>query len=1486
MTACCKACLIGGKNRTFGLFLYFRFPANLTRIMKHRFIFIFVFVTSTLAVMSQHRFSFTHYTSDIGLSQNSITAIMKDSKGYIWLGTRDGLNKFDGYNFTIYNSKPQKKKSGLSNRILTIREDKWGYIWVKTYDEIVYRVNPSTEELQQVVNPDGSVLEEKIDEMYVLSSGKVWLSTFGHELLVVHTDAETHALSFEKFSYPGKKQQGRNTYQVVEDSQKTTWILSDGGLCAIDSLGKSVCYFESLPVYSMVENTRRIVFGAKDQLILYDKQNMNFMQAQLPVSGNVRLINAVGAGKYVFTIEGKGFMTYDAAREEWKHYSTATHPQMKTDEIRHIYLDRSEEVWMGIADAGVLHFLPQSGQLEYVETAVNEGQIINPNYLIFEDNRDILWIQPYYGTFSSYNRSASRLERFHSAYHQDINVLFSYGVNHALTDQQGVIWLSTNRGNGFYRCIFLPGYFKHHLLQNQTIYSLSNEVRAIFEDGRQRLWVASKDRQVHVFDKNKQLIGTLGSDGSIRKGNSSEFFVYNFFQDRDGRIWMASKRKGLYRLTSTSDPLRYRIENFEHNPSDSFSPANNDFYSVTQDNEGRIWAGSYGAGLHLVDEKGGRVRFLHAGNVLKSYPMERFSKVRQVMVDSRKRLWIATTEGFVRLKTDFRNVSEIRYLTYHTTDNQPDGLGANDVHVIFEDEARTIWMGTFGGGLNRMLPGTDEAPRFEVFDRSLGMPNNVVYTIMDDRKGNLWLTTDNSIVRFNKSNRAIEVFGKGNELENVEFSEAAACRLTSGEICFGAKSGFYSFNPETVQRKRINAPLVFTRLLLFNKEVTIGDGKKALLTKQLDETTEIRFSHRQNVFTIEFATLDMRAPEKIQYAYRLEGFEDNWNYVENKHFATYTTLPAGEYTFRVKSTDSEGFWLDNERVIQLKILPSFWQSSFAKVLYVVLVLLIFFLTLYIFLTIFKLKNSVEIEKQMTEMKLRFFTDISHELRTPLTLVSLPVDTLLNEKLDGAIHEQLQLMRRNLDRVLTLINQILDFRKLQNNKMRLTVEEVHFGEFVRNSCSNFNEIAHSRSIDFRVIDETDNTQVWIDTERFDSIIYNLLSNAFKFTEQGKRITVRTFLRPGKVVLSVADEGVGIAREKINFIFDRFFSVPALRNIAQKSTGIGLDLVKKLVDLHHATIHVESQQGKGSDFEIEIQTGIDHFSGDDDIIISEQTLTPTEPQEEINEPADHSHSVIPLILVVEDNDELRQFLRTSLRNNYRVEEAENGLVGWQKTEHLMPDIIIADLRMPEMNGLQLLEKVKTDKRTSHIPVIMLTAVTDMENKLAGMKAGADDYITKPFSSAFLHARIENLIKQRVQLQQYYRSQMSPGGTVIKLPPIEVQSQEEQFMKNLIELMNEHIDNFDLNIDFLASEMGMSRTVFFNKLKSLTGFSPVEFVREMRIERAADYIRNTSYTVSEISFRVGIEDPRYFSRCFKLKYGMTPSEYRAKQTNQPGE
>jgi len=1452
--------------------------------MKKLFLLISVLLFALFST-AQYHFSFSHFTSDNGLSQNSITAMMKDRKGYLWFGTRDGLNKFDGSNFTLYNSKPDNRLSVMSNRILDVKEDNRGHIWVRTYDEIVYLLDQSTEELIRIKNTNGQLVNDKIREIYMLPSGIIWLASFDNGCYKVVMDDKTGNASASHYNKSNHTLPSNIVRGIFQDKERNTWFLTQSGLSCIEPSGRTVLYFDKQPFYSFIENSKRIMFGGDGKIVQYEKRSRTFKIIELPEKVIVTNLANFNPNYFLFATQGKGFFTYDVLHEQLHQFSKEKYPVMPSNDIQNVYIDRAGDAWLGIKSPGVLHFSYHTNKIAFIGSNLNEGQVTNPNFLIFEDEKDLLWVQPYYGFFSWFDRANNRLVPFYNAYNEDINTVFSYGVNHVLSDSQGVLWISTNRGNGLFKCTFLPDYFNHYLFRNHSVYSISNETRAIFEDNKSRLWVACKDGTVHVFDQNKKEIGSLNRDGRIVPGGNLEVLVYNFSQDNAGNIWFATKKQGLFRLKPQGSKNTFRIENFVHNPDDIYSPANNDFYSVIQDKNGRIWAGSYGGGLHLFDEQNGKIRFFHARNDLVGFPETNCSKVRQVFADSRQHIWVATTEGFVVFNADFKTLKDIKYRYYHRNEDKQNTLGANDVHCIFEDADATMWFGTFGGGLSRLKSKfEDKKPfEFEVFNRDKGMPNNVVYTIIDDKQGNLWLTTENSIVKFNKKTTKIEAFGKGNELENVEFSEASACFLRSGEICAGSKSGFYYFKPEAVKRRIIKAPLVFTRLMLFNKEVEVG--QESILKSQLDKSSQIEFSSKQNVFTIEFATLDMRAPEKIQYAYKLDGFDPDWNNVQTKHYATYTALPPGKYMFRVKSTDSEGVWLQNERQIEIIILPSFWQSNFAKFIYVIMAILLFLTTLYIFITIFKLKNNVHLEKQMTDMKLRFFTDISHELRTPLTLISLPVDNILQEDLDPSIKDQLLLVRRNLDRVMGLINQILDFRKIQNNKMRLTVEEINFAEFTKVCSSNFLEIAHTKNIGFHFVDESRNAKIWVDPERYESILTNLLSNAFKFTTSGKNITVKTEIKQNMAVLSVIDEGIGIAQEKINFIFDRFFSISTLRNIAQKSTGIGLDLVKKLVDLHHGAIRVDSQVGKGSTFEIEFKLGTTHYDGDVDLILSDQKIPLKETVEnELVSDIEKTDrvKVNPLILIVEDNDELRHFLKKSLKKNYRVAEAENGLVGWNKIQQEMPDFIIADLLMPEMDGLELTKKVKEDASTSHIPIILLTAVTDMESKVAGMKAGADDYITKPFSSEFLHARIENLMNQRIHLQQYYRSQYISSKSEYNLPPLEVKSQEEQFMQSLVGLMNENLENFDLNIDLLASKLNMSRTVFFNKLKSLTGFSPVEFVREVRFERAAEYIRDTQLTVAEISYKVGIEDPRYFSRCFKQKFGTTPSEYRTQLIN----
>ncbi len=1438
-------------------------------------------LTVAWSLLGQHNFSLAHYTSDDGLSQNTITAMLKDTKGYLWLGTREGLNKFDGYNFTVFNSGFNRSSSMLSSRVRMLKEDQWGYIWIKTYDDIVYRLDPATENFIRITDETGAYIADKINDIFLLSSGDIWLTTVNNGCFRVSTHKKTRELSLMHLTKEENELSGNQVNDIFEDANANIWLLTNAGLTVMDASGKRKFHYEQQAFHTHVETDKKILFASDGKVILYDKKSQNFENKDLGHLAPVTSIAALSPHNFIVSTLGKGFYTYDILHNEWNRFSKDSYKELPTDHILNIYVDRAGEAWMQINYRGVIHFIPQTREVECLLSDENEGQATNPNYFIFEDENDLLWVQPYIGSFCWYDRVKKRLFSFKSTYNKDINALFDYGINHILPDAQGVFWLSTNRGNGFYKCTFLPDYFENYLFDNQSLFSISNETRCIFEDKDKRLWVACKDGRVHVFDENRKNLGILDANGHISSSSYLNVLVYNIFQDSKGDIWLATKKQGILRLKETGKNS-FRIEKFMNRTDDPYSPGNDDFYSIAEDKRGRIWAGSYGAGLHLLEEKNGKIRFIHAKNKLKNYPIANCSRVRQIYPDSDGNIWIATTEGVVVFQDAFKNIEDISFNYIRKDKDQSNQLEANDIHCIYEDKDKIVWLATFGGGLNRLKapyhPG--ETPDLQTFDHSNGMPNNIVYTILEDDNDHLWLTTENSIVKFNRITHEIESFGKDNELENVEFSEASAAKLHSGRICVGTKSGLYFFHPDNVKIKPLNAPIVFTRLQLFNQDVLIG-VKGSPLKTHIDQTKHLRLSHKQNVFTLEYATLDMRTPQNIQYAYRLKGFDEDWNYVKNKRYATYTSLPPGTYTFIVRSTDSEGIWLQNERSMEIEILPSFWQSIWAKLLYVVLFILLFFVVFYIFITFYKLKHNVEMEQQMTDLKLRFFTDISHELRTPLTLISLPVDNLLNEKdLEPEVKEQLSLIRRNLDRVMRLINQILDFRKVQNNKMRLRVEETDFGAFVRSCSEDFVEIATEKKISFQVVNESPGVMVWIDRDRFDSIISNLLSNAFKFTPAGKSITIKASTESGLAVLTVSDEGVGISQDKIGAIFDRFFSEP-LRSITQKSTGIGLNLVKKLVDLHHAVITVDSEVNKGSVFQVKFPLGIDHFNEDVDIILSDKAIPEEKKELSANEQVfperEITENVRQTILIVEDNDELRHFLKSNLKKKYHVEEAENGLLGWQKAQELIPDFIITDLLMPEINGLELTEKIKNDERTSHIPVILLTAVTDMESKLTGMKVGADDYITKPFSAAFLNARIENLISQRNKLQKFYRSQLFSQSLGATFEPLESPSPEENFLQNLMHIMHENLENYELNIDFLASELGMSRTVFFNKLKSLTGFSPVEFVREVRLQRASEYVLNTELTFSEIAYKVGFEDPRYFSRCFKQKFGKTPSEYR---------
>ena len=653
--------------------------------------------------------------------------------------------------------------------------------------------------------------------------------------------------------------------------------------------------------------------------------------------------------------------------------------------------------------------------------------------------------------------------------------------------------------------------------------------------------------------------------------------------------------------------------------------------------------------------------------------------------------------------------------------------------------------------------------------------------------------------------------------------------------------------------------------------------------------------------------MDYVAPESISYAYRLKGLEEKWNEVDNSRSASYINLPPGEYELQIRSTNSDGVWMEKARTLPITVLPTFWETYWAWILYVVLFVLSTATIVYIILYIYRLRHQINLEQQLANIKLRFFTDISHELRTPLTLIASPVTEVLeHETLTANARKHLTLVHKNTERMLHLVNQILDFRKIENKKMKVLLEKTDVLSLLQKVMDNFRLIAEEKNINYQLETNQEAIETWIDQDKFEKIIFNLLSNAFKYTPANKSITVIANVESSRLIVSIKDEGIGIDLQKQQTLFQRFETLVKF-NILQPSSGIGLSLVKELIELHCGNIEVKSQPGVGSEFTVILPMNQKVYEGREntEFILNDGNSVPAEKKNEIrpmveiasmaditlsetaNEPNQISNEEDPIsILIVEDNVELRNFLSDILSESYRVITATNGQEGLDQAREYIPDLIISDIMMPAMDGLDMVKNIKENREICHIPIILLSAKSSLDDRISGLEQGIDDYITKPFSATYLKIRIKSLLHQRKELQEIYWKAWSEKlnntqETTLeeKLTPSQPQiiSYDEQFMQQVMQVMEEQMENSELTVDEFAQLLNLGRSVFYQKLKSIIGLSPVDFIREIRIKRAVQLIDSGEYNFSQVAYMTGFNDPKYFGKCFKRQMGMTPSEYK---------
>ncbi|TFH50328.1 MAG: hybrid sensor histidine kinase/response regulator [Bacteroidia bacterium] len=1476
---------------------------------------ILLLLSSLLSeIGAQPKCAFTHYSVEDGLSEGVVLSMHQDREGFIWFGTFDGLNRFDGYNFKVYKAGFTSDNVLKNNRVDRIVEDDLGYLWIMAYEGDIYRLNTRTEVFTgfSEISNESPENYSPVRQIYCFSGGETWLSTQSGKCVRIISSPSSPEYNLTSFKCGDGAETGININTIHKDRLNNVWILTTNGLWRLSPGSSSpenispATYDRGKSLkgwYCVHESPEKIWFGSSEGTIcVMDQQTGIFESIDMGVRSDIVAIETLNQREMIILTSDDGFFVYNPLTGDKKQFNREKNPVLPTNKMVSVYVDRFGEAWIETSSDGVTHYDPFNGIVRHFRMKVDKTNpnVLLPSFVIFEDKNDNLWIYPRGGGFSFYDRAERKLQYFFNEPGSDAR-RFPNLIHSAISDLQGNLWICTIY-RGIEKVTFFPNQFKILQPKYEAISHSENEVRALFEDKNRLLWVATRDGFVYLYDSARVMTGKLRTNGSFKSGEDFNALVYSITQDRRGNIWMGSKGRGIFKLEPSGEKsgYRYRITNYRNNPEDPYSLSHDNVYSVFEDANGRIWVGTFNGGLNYITEDSDGVKFIKSFNLLKNYPYANHRRVRYITSDFNNNIWVGTTNGILIFNQDFDDPSAITFRSCSFDPGDETSLANNDVHYIYCSEDKEIYAATFGGGLNKVInPDFGEGkPLFKSFTVSTGAPDDVILSIVDDTEGNLWLSSERGILKFNKKNESFEIYGEQSGVDRRYFSEATGIRTRSKEIMFGFDNGIYYFNPGQINKMNYIPPILITRVTASGNEVN-NDEMFPYAHGAADSDFSLSLNNKQKTLTIEYSALDYRNPRNIQYARMMEGFDEDWLIDRGIRTSTYNNLAPGDYVFRVKSTNADGIWVDNERTINLTVHPSFWQTALAKILVILLILILIAVTIYIILTFYKLRHKVEVEQLFTNLKLKFFTDISHELRTPLTLISSPVGNILkHNSLQPEVREQLNIVQSNTERMLRLVNQILDFRKIQSRKMSLKIEEFALGSYICEICSNFRKIAEDKGIRLSVNDDSGGETVWADKDKVEKIVYNLLSNALKFTPRGKQVTVTVRRINDTIELEVADQGTGLSKEKMKNLFMRFNSNEGPVMSFQPGTGIGLSLSKELADLHKAELKAESREGEGATFRVIFKLGFGHFENDTEFVLKDShnagsgkinSAIFNEEEDEFSED-EGSEDNEPVLLFVEDNEELRSFLRIILADGFHVIEASNGNEGFEIAKSQLPDIIITDLMMPEKNGLELAREIKADETTSHIPVVVLTAKTDLDTQVEALKTGADDFITKPFSSTYLRAKIENILQQRRKLQEIFVANLPEYNArgakkIIEINPSApvIESHDDKLMKRLMVVMETNIDNSALTVDELVSGIGIGRSVFFKKLKSITGLAPIEFIREVRVKRAAQLIETGEYTISQVTYMVGCNDPRYFSRIFKQRFGVTPSEYREKYTRQ---
>jgi signal transduction histidine kinase/ligand-binding sensor domain-containing protein/DNA-binding response OmpR family regulator len=1403
-------------------------------------------------------YQFSHLDCAQGLSNNHVTCLYKDNRGFMWFGTVSGLNRYDGYQFRVFKHDSKDPHSIGDNYIDQIFDGPEGKMWValraggfNIYDIAHDRFDQDyTAYLRRLSLPEYMLLS------IVPSRSGCWFVYRDNGLFHYGADGQIHAVRPDS-TRPGSLDPAL-VADAREDGEGNCWVIHQNGLLEkIDGIRHQVVYRTTVLEKSF---------------------------AGAPITCN-------------------------------------------------FYIDRQNDLWISAQGGfrGTFYFHPATGMLQHLsQEQPGAGRLSSDLiYTAIQDSKGLVWLATDHGGVDIVDKkdwSVSTLAHNEG----DRKSLAENSVTCIYRDSTGAMWLGTFKsGISYYHQngLQFPIYRHQPSLPGSLSY---NDVNNFVEDTAGRIWIGSNGGGLICFDRKHNIFRQYLHD-PVNPNSLTNNIIVSLLFDKDGKLWIGTYFGGLDCFDGKKF-IHYRHD--EHSPG---SLADDRVMCLYEDSEKNLWIGTLASGFDRLDRK--KNCFVHYNSSQPNSIINNY--VSSIKEDDHNNLWIATGFG---IDVMVRNSG--RFIHFSTDSNQ---LSSNNVTLLFRDSRQRMWAAT-REGLNLFLP---EKKRFQSFTADNGLADNTIRGIEEDSLHELWVSTTNGLSRIRilstgdhpgsttTPNEGVRIhcrnYHEQDGLQGREFNERACMVTRDGSLIFGGPNGFNLFHPENIVNTGAAPPIVLTDLEIFNKSVHVGeqlDGH-VVLNKVLSETREIVLRHNEDVFSIEFASLGYVDNARNNYAYTLEGFNKGWLMTDGKiRKATYTNLDAGEYTFRVRATDQDGEWYQQNASLKIIVLPPFWKSPLAYAIYVLLLAGILLVARRMIIQKTRMRFALEQERRETRrmhemdmMKIRFFTNMSHELRTPLSLILAPVDKLLGNSSPSDPRKQYEVIRRNARRLLHLVNQLLDFRKMEVNELKLHPRQGDVLKFIKEISFSFIDLAERKNISFSYRDSGHSLLTLFDHDKIERILFNLLSNAFKFTPENGAVTVSVdaeYQAEIEIVMlsvKVTDTGIGIAPDKQEKIFERFFQNDVPDTILNQGSGIGLAITQEFVRMHNGSLSVQSQLDKGSCFIVSLPfIPLPAALLQPAEVLSTEALTASaamwspgegalpavfRPPAEVPQitaavpdlsgpqagagataaaTADPGKTPPPgdgakkgTLLIVEDNEDFRFYLKDNLRRHYSIIEAADGKEGWRKALAEHPDLIVSDISMPMMNGIDLCKKILADERTCQIPVILLTAMTGEGAELKGLQTGAIDYIIKPFNFELLLSKIRNVLAHNDTVRKTYQRQVQATPAAVQIT-----SAEEAFVRNVLEVIEMNMGNPEFSVGELSVKFHASRSTFYKRLLLLTGKTPIEFIRHIRLKRAAELLEKSQLTVSEIAYTVGFNNPKNFSQYFKMEFDRIPSAYRSEKKN----